>query len=215
MSELAERERVVKRSWAAPGGFHDYLVRLLKTLLPAAIGVLLAYLLLAPLKKDREMSFLLDKSKVDVARERMRVREAQYRGQDDQGRPFVLDAEGAVQASSRDPVVQISGMAARIALSEGPATIEADQGRYDMAGQKVDVLGPILFNAADGYRLTTSDVTVDFNTQKIASKGRVQGQMPLGTFSADRLEADLRNRNVALNGRARLHIVQGAIRSGR
>jgi lipopolysaccharide export system protein LptC len=36
--------------------------------------------------------------------------------------------------------------------------------------------------------------------------------MPLGRFSADKLEADLQSRNVKLTGRARLHIVQGGLR---
>ena len=35
MSELAEKDRVVKRSWAAPGGMHDFLIRAMKILLPA------------------------------------------------------------------------------------------------------------------------------------------------------------------------------------
>jgi len=215
MSELAERERVVKRSWAAPGGFHDYLVRVMKIALPAAIGVLLAYLLLSPLQKNREISFLLDKSKVDVAKERLRVGEAQYRGQDDKGRPFVIDAASAVQATSQQPFVDIEGMAARIQLADGPAMLKADKGRYDMDAQKVNVLGPILFNASDGYALETSNVTVDFASQTMTSAGRVEGRMPLGTFSADRMEADLTNRQVALTGRARLHIVQNAFRKRR
>lgn len=215
MSELAERERVVKRSWAAPGGFHDYLVRVMKIALPAAIGVLLAYLFLSPLQKNREISFLLDKNKVDVARERLRVGEAQYRGQDNKGRSFVIDAASAVQANSREQFVDIGGMAARIQLADGPARLKADKGRYDMTAQQVDVLGPILFNASDGYTLETSNVTVDFASQTMTSTGRVEGSMPLGTFSADRMEADLGDRRVALSGRARLHIVQNAFRKRR
>ena len=76
MSELAERERVRKQGWAAPGGTHDVLVRFLKVALPAAIGVLLAYLALAPLSKTQEISFILDKNKVEVAKERIRDGEA-------------------------------------------------------------------------------------------------------------------------------------------
>jgi lipopolysaccharide export system protein LptC len=36
--------------------------------------------------------------------------------------------------------------------------------------------------------------------------------MPLGSFSANRIEADLGARTVLLDGRARLHIVQGRAR---
>jgi lipopolysaccharide export system protein LptC len=212
MSELAERERIVKRGWARPGSGHDVLVGTLKILLPALIGVLLAYLALAPLTRGGERSFLLDKQKVDVAGERMRVQRAQYRGIDQIGRPFTLNAEQAVQLSSADPVVDIRTMWAQIALDEGPARIEAERARYDMERQAVDVVGPVLFTAADGYRLETRDVAVDLGARRMASRGRVEGRMPLGRFSADRMEADLPSRRVVLTGRARVHIVQGALR---
>ncbi len=212
MSEAAVAERLRKQGWAAPGGVHDFIVRILKIALPTSIGVLLAYLALAPLQKGPEISFILDKSKVDVAKERMRVQSAQYQGLDNQGRLFRIDAASAVQANSRDPIVDVLGMGAEIALQSGPATIRAEKGRYDMEAEKVDVIGPILFTAADGYRLQTRDVAVDLNARRMQSRGRVEGQMPLGGFSANRMVADLPQKAVVLTGNARLHIRQGAIR---
>jgi lipopolysaccharide export system protein LptC len=212
MSEQAARERVRKQGWAAPGGLHDAVMRLLKIVLPTSIGVLLAYLALAPLQKGRDISFILDKNKVDVAQERMRVDSARYRGQDNKGRSFTIDASSAVQETSQDPIVEILGMAAEIGLDNGPATLRADRGRYDMEAQSVDIVGPIQFTAADGYRLMTRDVTVDLNDQTLKSNGTVEGQMPLGRFTADKLEADLPERQVVLTGRARLHIRQGGLR---
>ncbi|HEX8533722.1 MAG TPA: LPS export ABC transporter periplasmic protein LptC [Allosphingosinicella sp.] len=212
MSEAAVKERVRKQGWAAPGGVHDFLVRLLKILLPTAIGVLLAYLALAPLQKGRDISFILDKNKVEVAKERMRVEAARYRGQDNKGRPFTLDASSAVQPNSQVKIVDILGMSAEIGLDNGPATLRAGKGRYDMEAQKVDIIGAIQLAAADGYRLETRDVAVDLNAQQLESRGRVDGTMPLGRFSADKLQADLPQKKVVLTGRARLHIKQGAIR---
>ena len=201
-----------RRSWAAPGSAHDYLVGFLKLALPAAVGVVLAYLALAPLSKGPEISFLLDKNKVEVAPERMRVRDARYRGQDSLGRPFLISAQSAVQVSADDPVVDIGTMAAQILLDNGPARIEAGRARYDIAAEQVSVDGPILVTAADGYRLETRDVVVDLNARSLASRGRVEGRMPLGRFSADRFRADLPSRTVVLDGRARVHIVQGGLR---
>jgi lipopolysaccharide export system protein LptC len=212
MSEAAAKERVRKQGWAAPGGVHDFLVRLLKILLPTAIGVLLAYLALAPLQKGRDISFILDKNKVDVAKERMRVESARYRGQDNKGRPFTVDASSAVQANSQQKIVDILGMSAEIGLDSGPATLRAGRGRYDIEAQKVDILGPIQLAAADGYRLATRDVAVDLSSQQLESRGAVEGTMPLGRFSANKLQADLPQKKVVLTGRARLHIKQGAIR---
>lgn len=212
MSELAVRERVRKQGWAAPGGAHDRLVQFFKIALPALIGVLLAYLALAPLDRGQEISFLLDKNQVEVARERLRVQSASYRGRDDKGRPFTIDARSAVQASSREPVLDINGMAAQIALTDGPAVIRADHGRYNMDTQKVAVDGPVTFTAAGGYRLKTGDVAVDLNDKVMVGTGGVTGEIPLGHFSANRMIADLDQRKVTLIGDARLHIVQGHLR---
>ncbi|MDP9414714.1 MAG: LPS export ABC transporter periplasmic protein LptC [Pseudomonadota bacterium] len=212
MSEAAARERVRKQGWAAPGGVHDVVVRFLKVALPASIGVLLAYLALAPLQRGQDFSFILDKNKVDVAKERMRVQAARYQGQDNKGRPFTINAASAVQATSRDPIVDIMGMSAEMRLESGPAMIRAEKGRYDMDAEKVDVLGPILFSAADGYRLQTRDVAVDLNARRLQSRGRIEGRMPLGSFSANRMVADLPAKAVVLTGNARLHIKQGGLR---
>ena len=209
MSELAERERVAKRVWAAPGGAHDRVIQLMKLLLPAATGVVLAFLAFSPLEEKQEFSFMLDKTKVEHAEERMRIQSAQYRGQDSRGRPFVLNARSALQQSSSVPVVDITDMHAQITLENGPADLLARQARYDMERDQVDVQGPILFSSADGYRLGTRDVTVDLRQRRMASRGPVEGRMPLGHFTADRLDVDLPERRVVLSGRARVHIVQG------
>ena len=125
---------------------------------------------------------------------------------------FTVDASAAVQATSQDAIVDITGMSAAIRLDKGPATIKAEKGRYDMEAEKVDVIGPIMFTAADGYRLQTRDVEVDLGERRLQSRGRVDGRLPIGTFSADRMTADLPKREVTLSGRARLHINQGVLR---
>jgi lipopolysaccharide export system protein LptC len=212
MSDLAEGQRAAKRGWARPGGAHDWLMRFLKIVLPAGVGLLLAYLLLSPLSKEKEISFLLDKNKVDQARERMKMQSAEYRGLDDKGRPFSIRAAQAVQAKSSVPVVDIGGMAAQIQLEEGPARITADRARYNIETQKADVLGPILFTAADGYRLETRNVALDLNKHTAVAGGGVQGSMRLGRFTAGGMNVDLPQRRVVLTGRPRLHIEQGALR---
>jgi lipopolysaccharide export system protein LptC len=215
MPDAAGRERLVKRSWARPGGFHDVLVRLLKVVLPIAVGGLVAYLLLSPLGKDKEASFLLDKTKVEVAHERLKMEAAQYRGLDNEGRPFSVDAAKAVQATSSVPIVDINGMAARIDLKDGPGMLQAGRARYHMDRQTVDVVGPILVTIADGYRLETRDVNVDLNKHQLSGRHGVEGKMPLGSFTAGTMAVDLPNRTVKLGGGAHLHIVQGGLRGRR
>jgi lipopolysaccharide export system protein LptC len=103
-------------------------------------------------------------------------------------------------------------MMARLGLESGPATIRADQGRYNLETETVTVTGPVLFTAADGYRIQTRDVAVDLDTRTMESDGGVEGRLPLGRFSANRMNADLEAKTVTLTGNARLHIVQGGLR---
>jgi lipopolysaccharide export system protein LptC len=209
VSELARQERSRRKRWAAPGGSHDTMVRLLQVALPMAIGVLTAFLVMAPLFAGGDVSFVLDKNKVDVAQERMRIQAARYRGADDEGRPFALNAGSAVQKSSAERVVDLNELSAGIRLSDGPATLRADRGRYDMVEDKVAIEGPIRFRAADGYALDTRDATVDLRRRQLQSGSAVSGVAPQGTFRGDRLEADLEERTVRLQGNARLRIVPG------
>jgi lipopolysaccharide export system protein LptC len=215
MSRVAEVVRSERRRWAAPGSRHDRLIALLQVVLPVGVGVLAAFLVMAPLFARGEMSFVLDKNKVDMASERLKIVAARYTGQDAKGRAFALDAGSAVQKSSTDPVVNLEQLSAQIALREGPARIRADQGRYDMNAQRVKVDGPIAFTAADGYRMDTRDATVDLKTRRIESGGAVTGSTPLGTFRGDRLAADLEGRTVALRGNARLRVVPGRAKGAR
>ena len=206
MSEVALQERSRRKHWARPGGSHDYLVRTMLLILPAGIGVLGAFLVMAPLFTGGEMSFLLDKNKVDVARERLRIQSARYRGADAKGQPFVLRAGSAVQKSSAEPVVQLNDLAAGIRLSDGLAEVRAQRGRYNMDSEQVAVDGPITFRSADGYRLDTRDSTIDLKSRRLTGTGAIDGSTPLGTFSGNKMTADLDKRIVRIEGNARLRI---------
>ena len=197
-----------RQRWAAPGGRHDWMMRFSRIILPSGVGVLAAILILAPLSARGDISFVLAKDSVALAKERMRLTAATYRGEDGKGQPFVLRAGSAVQTSSLDPVVRLGDLSASIALADGPAMLRADAGRYDMNRETLMIDGPISFTAADGFRLDTRDVAVGLKTRKLASGGPVSGRLPIGTFTANQISADLTSRIVVLEGRVRLHITQ-------
>lgn len=212
MSELANRERAVKRHWAEPGSRHDFVVRAVKYGLPLLIAGVLALLVIAPFDKRGDTSFILDKNKVAEAPERMRVESARYTGEDDQGQTFLIIAERALQPTSNVPIVHIQGMSAQLNMARGPLSIGADKGIYDLDKEVVNVPGVIAVRGPDGYSLNTSNVSVDLNKRSMQSGGPVQGTMELGEFSAGRLSADLDERTVRLDGGVRLKIRQGAVR---
>jgi lipopolysaccharide export system protein LptC len=202
------RQTTARQRWAAPGSRHDWTVRFSRIILPSAVGILAAILILAPLSARGDISFVLAKDSVALARERMRLTAATYRGEDGKGQPFVLRAGSAVQTSSLDPVVRLGDLSANIALADGPAMLNANAGRYNMDRETLMIDGPISFTAADGFQLDTRDVAVGLKTRKLASGGPVSGRLPIGSFTANQINADLSSRTVVLEGRVRLHITQ-------
>jgi lipopolysaccharide export system protein LptC len=212
MSEAAVRKHEQKRHWAEPGSRHDALIRSIKFGLPILIVAMTILLAIAPFEQRGDVSFILDKNEVEQARERMRVEQARYVGEDNRGQKFLIVADRAVQQSSNVPVVMIEGMRAQLNLARGPLTIAAVKGRYDLEREVVAVDGPIRVAGPDGYRLATRDVTVDLDKRSMHSAGPVSGRMPLGQFQAGSLNADLDERTVRLNGGVRLKIEQGAVR---
>ena len=212
MSELANQERATKQRWAVPGSTHDRLVGFAKVALPSAVGVVIAFLAMAPLDNRGDVSFILDKNQVENAPERMRVEQARYTGEDNRGQKFLITANRALQRTSEQPIVDIWGMLAQFGLSQGPVTVAANQGQYNLDEQKVAVHGPVRVNGPEGESLLTRDVTVDLKQNTMSSNGGVAGRMKLGRFQAGRLRADLNSGTVVLDRGTRLKIVQGAVR---
>ena len=195
-----------RQHWAAPGGQHDHLVSILRIVLPAAVGVVAALMVFLPLTSGGDVSFVLDKNKVEVSKERLKVQAASYRGEDDKGQPFVLTAQSALQKSAAEPIVDMQRLFAKMQLPNGIATLAAPSGKFNPVNQQVDVAGPITFDGPNGYNLQTNTATVDLKKKTMQGNNGVSGTVPQGVFTADTMSADLDNRVVTLNGRARLRI---------
>ena len=212
MTVAADRMRNKRQAFAAPGSSLDATVRLLAVGLPALVGVVAAMMLITPLKPRGEVSFLLDRNKVAVADDRLRVDDAMYRGQDDKGRPFSLMAGEAVQRSNDVPLVEMDRLTARIVLPEGPAVLSAPRGSYRLDEDRVAIPGMVRFTAADGYSMTANNVTIDLAERLLVGNGRVSGELPAGTFQADSIRADLETRTLTLRGNARMTMIPGQLR---
>lgn len=208
----AKELRNARKHFATPGGSHDKLVSFLGKALPMGVGVLAALMVVTPLSPRGEISFLLDRNKVAVIEERLRVDNALYRGQDNEGRPFSLTAGEAVQKSGAEGVVRMQDLVARILLPAGPARLAAAGGSYDIDADTVRVPGEVRLEAADGYSLLTRNVSINLDNKQMRGTGGVSGTIPAGTFSANSLEVDLAERTIALDGNARMQMIPGKLR---
>ncbi len=211
MSAQADLERSYRQRWALPGGRHDRLIRAMRVVLPSIIGLLVAILAFSPFTGQQELSFVLNKDEVNLARERLRVVEALYRGEDSKGRPFSLRAGSAVQKTSAQPALDMTSLSGRISLQDGPASIIAQRGSYDLGKETMRVTGPLAVESP-GYDMVASNVELSLKDRTMQSFGPVSGRTKVGTFHAGRLRADLDTRIIRLDGGVRLRIDQNAIK---
>lgn len=193
---------------ALPGSGYDRLVALAKWLLPSLAGLVAGSLLIWPVFGGHDFSFVLAKDRVALATERMKITRAVYRGEDRKGQSFQITAGSALQKTSSHPIVVLSDLAAQLDMADGSAHIVAGSGRYDMESEALNIDGPVTMRAAGDYALNTRDVRIDLATRTAESAGPVDGEMPLGRFSADKITANIADHIVTLEGRTRLHIVQ-------
>ncbi|MFZ4689016.1 MAG: LPS export ABC transporter periplasmic protein LptC [Polymorphobacter sp.] len=206
---LTRRQRA-----ALPGSGRDRLFGVLKIALPAAALFVLATIIIWPLAEAQEFSFLLAKDKVEMARERLRLDNAVYRGETAKGEAFVISAGGAVQRSSALPVVELRDLKAKLTMADGPALVIAPSGRYFLETDKLQISGPVTLDSAAGYSLDSSTVDIDLNTRAVTTDAPVTGVLPIGSFRAGRLDADIQGRKMVLSGGVHLRINGRAGKAG-
>lgn len=206
-ARLSARQRA-----ALPGSRHERVMAQLKWLLPASGGALAITILLWPLLAAQEFSFLLAKDQVAVAPERLKVTRAEYRGKTAAGEVFSIVAGTALQRSSAEPVVELTGLAASIDDRDGPSRVTAPKGRYFINDDRLEVSGPVKLRSDGGYRIDAETVVVDMKRRTVRTDEAVTGLTPIGNFSANSLSGDLAGKRISLIGKVHLRINQ---RSGR
>lgn len=142
----------------------------------------------------------------------MQVDNALYRGQDARGRPFSITAGEAVQRSSAEGIVRMEDLVAGLLLEDGPARVSAPSGQYDIADEIMAFGGLMQVQAAGGYWMQASGVSLSLKNQTLVGSSGVEGEVPAGTFRADRLEASLPDRTITLTGNAHMRMVPGKLR---
>ncbi len=184
----------------------DRFVAIMREALPTAAVALLLAIIAYPLVNPKELSFLLSKDQAPSSPDRMLMESPRYRGFDAKGRPFELRAARARQRTSTSPDVELTTIAARLTLAQGPAEIRADSGIYNLESQELRANGRVVFQAPQGYMIAARDVTAQVDTQQVAGRNSIEGTGPLGRFSAQQFSLDLPAEKLVLTGRARMRI---------
>ena len=147
----------------------------------------------------------------------VRLDNPMFRGQDAQGRSFMIGAEGAV----RDPQTgffRLIGPVMRLNLGGRKVTeMTADGGVYNEVARTVTI-GPNvkITDGGSGFTLTTPEAVVDTATGIVTGSKGVEGVGPLGTISASSYAIYDQGERVVFNGSGdnKIRGVFNTVRSG-
>lgn len=163
-------------------------VRVMKRTLPIVAASLTAVVLVFALV-PRDLSRMAMKfTHLGAIENDLSMTHPRLTGTDEQGQPFVVTADTAVQ-DGLGQHVQLKKVEADITLKDGTwLNIVSDAGLVDNGAHTLDLKGNIGIFSDNGYEAHAPAASVDLKTGIVHGSSHVDAQGPLGTLSADTFE---------------------------
>lgn len=158
-------------------------VRIGRILLPALALALLATLALWP-EFDRVEERARLSYRVGIAPGGVEVIAPRYDSVDRDGRPFTVSADTAVQDAATD-TLDLVRPRADLFTAEGWLLLEAERGRYDRRGERLDLSGDVTLWEDRGTVIRTARATILTAAGSAEGDRPVAVQGPFGTLDAE------------------------------
>ena len=172
-------------------GRYSNLVRSLRVLLPLTAAALILIALMWPHMKldaafsSEDIPFSLEY----LQNQELRMVSAKLVGTDENGRPFRMVADEAVQPDGLLGKVIFVNPQGQMKLEEGKlVTLQAKTGEYDRAVDLAKFSGTVIVTHEDGYRFTTDSAIVDIEAAKVFGDSPVSGEGPNGAINGSAFE---------------------------
>jgi lipopolysaccharide export system protein LptC len=187
-------------------------VSLLRYLLPILAIGLLALVAIWPQIHRSVDGFRLQTLKIDPNEvSTLRMSNARYQGVDEHNRPYVLNAEGAVQNPRDKNFVALETPRADMVLENGATvSVGAESGVYDGAGKMLDLMGAVRVRRDDGYVFETEVARIDLKSGIVDGNDPVRGHGPGGTVEAEGFRVLQKGEVVEFKGKSRIVLRQDA-----
>jgi len=134
-------------------------------------------------------------------------------GTDDDGNPFTVTADSAVQDGRNARRARLNNVEADVTLKDsGWMSTIAKSGLVDAAAKKLALWDGVSVYSDSGYEIHTDEVHVDLANGLVRGDHAVHGQGPVGAFSADTFRVDRQNKRIFLIGNVRMTIDRGVMK---
>lgn len=184
-------------------------VNLLKFALPAAALLLLVALALAPSwNSGPDANRVTYHVTQGAAAQGSRMQGATYHGRDQQGQPYTVTADSAVQKDSNN--VLLTAPQGDITLKSGAwLSLKSKSGNYHQQDDKLDLDGGVTLYRNDGTVVTTDSSKIDLRGGTATSTAPVQVNGPFGTLNAQNgFTLSGRGTQITFHGPATLTLTQ-------
>ncbi|MBV8978604.1 MAG: LPS export ABC transporter periplasmic protein LptC [Alphaproteobacteria bacterium] len=192
---------------------YSQFVALMKRALPIAAGAILTVVVVYSLLPRASDRIQVTAQRRGLIENDLAMMKPKLTGTDDQGNPFVITAEKAVQDPKNLHRAQMTKIEADIATADGHwMNATSDRGHFDMDKRLLSLAGGIQFFSDSGFELHTATLDVDMRSGLYRGPTTVTGHGPFGTMRADRFEFDRPGQMLHLNGNVRTTIYPSALR---
>jgi lipopolysaccharide export system protein LptC len=180
---------------------YSQFVALMKRALPLAAAVVLAAVLVysfIPRQPDRVTMTFQSRG---VFENDLSMIKPRLTGADDDGNPFVITADIAIQDPKNIHQGRMKNIQADMTLNDGRwLNATATEGTFDMDGGTLRLHKGIAVFTDEGYELHTANVDVDMKKGQFHGPGTVTGHGPFGTLRADHFDVDHKKQLLHLTG---------------
>jgi lipopolysaccharide export system protein LptC len=198
-----------RRATAREAERYSRFVTIMKRALPLAAAALIAAVLVYALQPRQERSgrVAMTFQRLGLVNDDLAMLKPRLTGADDQGDPYVVTADEAVQDKSDTKRAMFRNVQGDVTLKDGTwISALAPRGMLDAKSRRLTLQGPIAVYSDSGYELHTASASVDMRSAMIVGNDAVNGQGPFGIFRADRFRLDRHSRQVFLYGNVRMSI---------
>ena len=183
---------------------YSQFVSLMKRALPIAAAAVLAAVLVYSFLPRPSDKITLTAQKTGMLDNDLTMMQPKLTGADDDGNPFVITAEKAVQDPKHPHRVRLKKIEADMTMQDGRwLNATASSGFFDMDSGALDLGGGIAMYSDSGYELHTDRLEGDMKKGAFHGPVAVSGHGPFGSLRADRFEYDRTRQELHLLGNVR------------
>jgi lipopolysaccharide export system protein LptC len=180
---------------------YSHFVSLMKRALPIAAGAIVFAILVYAFLPRASERITLTAERTGLLKNDLTMIKPKLTGADDNGNPFVITADAAVQDPRDLHRAHMKKIEADMTLDNGGwLNANAEAGFFDMDTGMLKLSGGIAVYSDSGYELHTEMVDIDLKKGQFHGPGTVTGHGPFGTLRADRFDADRLKQKLHLNG---------------